>query len=172
VKNVNVHVGVSLLDKEKRDIALKTLKYLFNGSQIEGLKFYGLRILLSENENNGQRIDGQVSINIESEFEVFQSMPENNPQLDEIPNLDWVESAKKLCELRLKKIVDVKLGEEKPHLYLILDSGEVLFINGHHEKYESWQVEVHNNTNVDEVFEVVACPGDNLVTWVPEDIFE
>lgn len=158
------------MDIENRDIALKTINYLCRGSIIEGLLFYGLRILLSENENNGQRIDGQISINIESEFVVFPSMPEHDPLLEDIPKLDWVESAKKLCELRLKKIADIKFGEEKPHLYLILDSGEVLFINGHHQEYESWQVEVHNNTNVQEVFEVVACPGDNLVTWVPEDI--
>ncbi|MFC0014980.1 MULTISPECIES: hypothetical protein [Allobacillus] len=158
------------MDKENRDIALKTLNYLCKGAQIEGLIFYGLRILLSENENNGQRIDGQISINIESEFDIFQSMPKNAPQPDEIPNLNWIESAKKLCELRLKKIVDIKLGEETPHLYLILDSGEVLFINGRHDKFESWQVEVHNNTSVDESFSVVACPGDDLATWVPEDI--
>lgn len=97
-------------------------------------------------------------------------MPENDPKFDD--KLDWVESAKKLCDLRLKKIVDIKLGEQTPHLYFFFDSGEVLFINGHHQEFESWQVEVHNNTNLEDVFEVVACPGDNLVTWVPEDVLE
>ncbi|AST91195.1 MULTISPECIES: hypothetical protein [Sutcliffiella] len=160
------------MDHDNRIIALKTLNYLCKGSVIEGLLFHGLRILLSENEYNEQRIEGQISINIESEFEIFQSLPEKDPKSDELHKLDWVESAKKLCELRLKKIVDIKLGEQRPHLYFIFDSGEVLFINGHHQEFESWQVEVHNNTNLEDVFQVVACPGDNLVTWVPEDVLE
>ncbi|TYR77058.1 hypothetical protein FZC79_05010 [Rossellomorea vietnamensis] len=160
------------MKKENRDMALKTLNYLCNGSQIEGVIFHGLRVLLSENENNSHRIDGQISINIESGIKVFQSMPETDPESNEIPNLDWVESAKILCELRLKKIVDVKLGQETPHLYLILQSGEVLFINGHHDKFESWQVEVQNNTLENEVFLVAACPGDDLAVWVPGDILE
>ncbi|UII56375.1 hypothetical protein LS684_02495 [Cytobacillus spongiae] len=160
------------MENEQRDIALKTLNYLCNGSQIEGLNFYGIRLLLSESENNSQRIDGQISINIESEFEIFDAMPENTPLLHELPDLNWIDSAKKLCELRLKKIVDIKLGEEQPNLYLVFDSGEVLFINGHHEEYESWQVGVHNHTNPSDVFEVIACPGDHIVTWVPDDIVE
>ncbi|MGD6802690.1 hypothetical protein ACQCVK_16855 [Rossellomorea vietnamensis] len=160
------------MKKENRDMALKTLNYLCNGSQIEGVIFHGLRVLLSENENNWHRIDGQISINIESGIKVFQSMPETDPESNEIRNLDWVESAKILCDLRLKKIVDVKLGQETPHLYLILQSGEVVFINGHHDKFESWQVEVQNNTLENEVFLVAACPGDDLAVWVPEDILE
>ncbi|SHG58515.1 hypothetical protein [Ornithinibacillus halophilus] len=81
-----------------------------------------------------------------------------------------MESARMICELRFKRIVDVTLGQDKPHLYLTLDSGEVLFVNGHNPDYESWQVEVHNNSNLDDVFQVVACPGDSLAVWVPEDI--
>ncbi|KKK39089.1 hypothetical protein WQ57_04705 [Mesobacillus campisalis] len=158
------------MDQEQRDIALKTLIYLCKGSRIEGLLFYGLRVLLSENDHNGNRIDGQISINIENEFEVFPSMPEIPPPPKENHRRDLTESARKLCELRLKKIVDIKLGREIPHLYLIFDTGEVLYINGHHKDFESWQVEVHNNTNLSDVFAVVACPGDNLATWAPEDI--
>ncbi|TYS19846.1 hypothetical protein FZC78_02115 [Rossellomorea vietnamensis] len=102
------------MEKENRDIALKTLNYLCKGSQIEGVIFHGLRVLLSENENNRPRIDGQISINIESGIKVFQSMPETDPEPNEIPNLDWVKSAKIMCEMRLKKIVEVKLGQEIP----------------------------------------------------------
>ncbi len=99
-------------------------------------------------------------------------MPEKDPSPGKLPVMDWVESAKKICELWLKKIADVKLGKESPHLYQILVSGEVLFISGQHDKFESGQVEVHNYTNEDEVFIVSAGPGDDIAVWVPEDILE
>lgn len=81
-----------------------------------------------------------------------------------------MDSSKKLCELGMKKIVEVNLGDTSPHLLLTFDTGEVLFINGHHDTYECWQVGVSNTENDEEVWEVVACPGDSLAIWVPVNI--
>lgn len=158
------------MEPELKEIAEKALKFLCVGSQVEGIKFYGTQLLFSESEINHDRINGQIYLNIEGRFSLFHTneffLPIN---LDELPELDWVEGYKLLCELRLKKVIDVKLGENIPHLIIYFETGEILFIDGHHDKFESWQLGVLNNLN-NEVWDVIACPGDNIVTWVPKDI--
>lgn len=158
------------MDKGENATALKALKFLCNGAKVEGLNFYGLKLLLSESENNSNRIKGQIYLNIESEFCLFNSMPENIPLSNDLPEIDWIESLKLLCQLRLKQIIDVSLHSDSPHLFLTFETGEVLFIWGHHDKYESWQVGVTNTTIDEEHWEVVACPNDGLAVWGPEDI--
>ena len=155
------------MNKAEKTAALNVLNFLCNGAKIEGLNFYGLKLLLSENENNSNRIEGQIYINIESQFCLLKSMPKSIPLLDNLPELDWIESNKLLCELRLKQIIEVSIHHESPHLFLTFETGEVLFIWGHHEKYESWQVGV---SGADEMWEVVACPNNSLAVWGPKDI--
>lgn len=154
----------------ERDAALRTLRFLCKGARIEGLNFYGLRLLLSESEHNSNRIDGQIYINIESPFYLFDSMPTHIPSLNELPKIDLIESSQMICELRLKQIVDVSLSLDSPHLFITFETGEVLFIWGKHAKYESWQVGVSNNAIDDEHWEVVACSNDGLAIWGAEDI--
>ncbi len=157
------------INKAERTAGLQTLQFLCKGTRLEGLNFYGLRLLLSESENNSNRIDGQIYINIESPIGLFELMPKKIPLLNELSEQDPIESLKLLCELRLKQIVDVSLGVESPHLFLTFDSGEVLFIWGRNEQYESWQVGVMDSEE-GEHWEIVACPNDSLAIWGPEDI--
>lgn len=70
-----------------------------------------------------------------------------------------------ICELRLKQIVDVSLSIESPHLFQTFETGELLFIWGQDDKYESWQVGVSGTSINDEHWEVVACPNDGLSIW-------
>ena len=158
------------MDKAERPASLRTLHFLCEGTSIEGLNFYGLRLLLSESENNSKRIDCQIYINIESPIYLFNSMPKNIPLLNELPKRALIESLKLICELRLKQIVDVSLSIESPHLFLTFETSEVLFIWGQDDKYESWQVGVSVTSMDDEHWEVVACPNDGLAIWGPEDI--
>ncbi|MFF2176726.1 hypothetical protein ACFVT8_09750 [Lysinibacillus sp. NPDC058147] len=158
------------MNKAERTAGLRTLHFLCEGTRIEGLNFYGLRLLLSESENNSKRIDGQIYINIDSPICLFKSMPKNIPPLNELPKMDLIESLKIICELRLKQIVDVSLANESPHLSLTFETGEVLFIWGQDDKHESWQVGVSSTSIDDEHWEVVACPNDGLAIWGPEDI--
>jgi hypothetical protein len=159
------------MEKELKRIAEKALKFLCIGSVVEGINFYGLKILLSENNTNKDRIDGQIFINIESRFTIYDSELEFFPtKEEELPELDWDESYQIICKLRLKEIVDIKLGMTSPHLLIYFESGEILFIFGHHSKYESWQVGTWYNTENDGNWEVIACPGDNLAIFAPEDI--
>lgn len=157
------------MKKSLKDLADKTLKYLCVGSYIEGINFYGLKILFAENEVNKARIDGQIYLNIEGKFAVLPSLPEFFPTADTLPELDWIESSKIICELRMKKVVDLWLSIDVPNLIIIFESGEVLYINGHNDKYESWQLGVWGNTNKDEIWEIVCCPGDDIAVWAPDD---
>ena len=52
-----------------------------------------------------------------------------------------------MLNLRLKQIVDVSLGVESPHLFLTFETGEILFIWGQNDRYESWQVGVMDFTD-------------------------
>lgn len=158
------------MNEQDRSIGLNALSFLCKGAKIEGLHFYGLKLLLSGNENNSNRIEGQIYINIENRFSVFKDMPQKTPLYDDLPKLDWIEASKLLCELRLTKIVKVSLGNESPHLYLTLETGEVLFIWGHHDQYESWQVGVYSISDLNEYWEVIACPGNELAVFGPDDI--
>lgn len=155
------------MNNVEKTAALNMPNFLCNGAKIEGPNFYGLKLLLSETKNNSNRIKGQIYINIESQFCLLKSMPKSIPSLDDLPELDWIESYKLLCELRLKQIIELSLHHESPHLSLTFETGEVLFIWGRHEKYESWQVGV---SKADETWEVVACPNNSLAVWGPEDI--
>lgn len=148
----------------------KLLKFLCVGAKVEGINFYGLKILLSENDANSERINGQVYINIESEFCLYDSMPTSIPSHNQLPELDWTEASKLICDLRLKEIVDISVHDKSPHLFLTFETGEVLFIWGYHERYESWQVGVMKDSIDDESWEVIACPNNTLAFIGPEDI--
>jgi hypothetical protein len=157
-----------IMDNSHKELAEKTLKYLCIGSQIEGIKFYGTQILISESETNRHRIDGQIYLNIENRFKIYKSYPENIPNHeDELPDMDWIDGYKILCELRLKRITNVQLGKFIPHLFIYFETGEVLFIFGHHDKYESWQLGVWNNSYKDEHWDVIAVPGNNIAVFTP-----
>src|SRR5574341_834613 len=105
------------MEKEERLAGVKVLDFLCNGAKIEGLMFYGLKLNLSE-----------------SDFCIFETKPKDIPLYDDLPKLNMVESSKLLCELRLKKIIDISLPQESPHLLLTFETGEVLFIWGQHDK--------------------------------------
>lgn len=158
------------MDNSIKDLAEKTLRFLCVGSQIEGIKFYGNQILLSESDTNRDRIDGQIYLNIESRFHIYDTYPDHVPAHEgELPDLDWIEDAKRLCELRLKRIISVSLGDGVPHLFIKFESGEVLFVFGHHDRYESWQFGVWNNSNKNEHWDVIAVPGDGIAIWNPSE---
>lgn len=157
------------MDSDLKLVAEKTLKYLCIGSEVEGIKFYGTQLLFSESDANKDRIDGQIYLNIESRFNIYPSENFNIPSNeDELPEFNWAEAAKLLCELRLMKVKDVRLGLQVPNLFIYFDSGHVLFVFGHHSKYESWQLGVLNNSNRLEHWDVIAVPGDNIAVWSPD----
>ncbi|MEK4670546.1 hypothetical protein [Niallia sp. FSL R7-0271] len=158
------------MNKEDKLSAEKLLKYLFIGATVEGISFYGPKLLLTESETNSKRLgDGQIYITIESEFAILQSKADTLPVFDDLPKRNAKDACKILCELSLMKIADVSLHDEIPHLLLTFETGEVLFICGHDNMYESWQAGFFGDSD-GEYWEIVACPGDELAIWGPDDI--
>ncbi len=162
---------VSRLNKEDKVSAERLLKYICIGATVEGLSFYGPKLLLTESETNSDRLrDGQIYITIESGFALLRSKSDLLPSFDDLSKLHATDACKILCELRLKKIIEVSIHEEIPHLLLTFETGEVLFISGHHEMYESWQAGVYFDEVQANHWEIVACPGGELAIWGPDDI--
>ena len=157
------------MNKAERTAGLRILRFLCCGARLEGLSFYGVRLLFTESETNSNRINGPIYINIESPICIFETMPEKTPTIKDLSNIDSSEALQMICELRLKQIAEVSLGVESPHLMLTFDTGEVLFIWGQNEQYESWQLGVMDSVDGED-WEIVACPGDGIAIWGPEDI--
>ncbi|MGO4109408.1 hypothetical protein [Paenibacillus sp. YAF4_2] len=72
-----------------------------------------------------------------------------------------------IFELRREKVASIKLGKLAPHLHIEFESGKMLFVNGHHLKYECWQIGDGLGYTGDKWL-VVATPGDGISTWAPE----
>ena len=114
-------------------------------------------------------IDGQVYINLASRWAVFESLPTPLPTSEQgLPELETDEKRRTLCSIREADIERVELGDDAPHLVLFLKGGKVFFLNGYHDKYETWQCGVSMG-NRSESWLVVSCPGGGLAVWVPKN---
>jgi hypothetical protein len=74
-----------------------------------------------------------------------------------------------LNELSYTEIVDVKLGDTIPHLLFTFQNGKSLFVHGHDEQYESWQLGVSFQEGE---WLVVACPDDGIAVWCPDSFYD
>ncbi|MEH7454784.1 hypothetical protein [Gottfriedia acidiceleris] len=129
------------MDHEDRKFAVNALRLMFIGSQLDGIKF-GLSsantfIYFMHYTNHEPN---HLWINIESKWRIY---PPNTivfpTSEEEIEELSEDEQFKFLFELRRDKVLDIRLGDISPHLYISFNSGKILFINGYYERYECWQ---------------------------------
>ena len=147
------------------------LRRLCLGAQIDGIRFGPvLQILISDHGSGKPHIPGQVYLNLGSAWVVFDSAPSSFPdQEEDLPEIPTEEQIRLLCALRERVITEIRLGEEEPHLIIHLDDGRILFVNGRHEQYETWQLGVAFG-NPRECYMVVALPGGGGVcVWSPEN---
>lgn len=157
------------MEREDKFIAEQVISFLCKGSEIGGLRFESFpQLLLTGPTEYRYNVSGQVFINIETRFIIFPSMPDRLPNSeDEIEDLDEEKVFNQLFNLRKKLITDIQLGSMEPHLIITFDTGEVLFINGKDNMYESWQLGVAYNDN-NGYWLVVSCPGGGVAVWAPE----
>lgn len=160
---------MNLLNNEHREYAEKVLTHLFVGSQLDGIKFgLGPSAILILFEHYDTHSTDRVWLNIESRWGIYDKNTYIFPNSeDEIKELSEEDEYKLIFELRRDKVVNVKLGTNIPHLYIEFKSGNILFVNGHHHKYECWQAGDGLGYTGDEWL-VVATPGDGISLWVPE----
>jgi hypothetical protein len=152
---------------EEKNLAIPILKRLFEGAQIEGIRFGPvLQLLIDQNSSQKTTIKGQIYLNLASSWTIFNSIPTPLPNSeDDFPNYSEDEQIKILCSLRNLQITKVELGNKHPHLILTLENNRIFLINGIHYDYECWQAGIAFNQN--EFCQIIACPGGELAIWKP-----
>ncbi|MES5893683.1 MULTISPECIES: hypothetical protein [Bacillus cereus group] len=156
------------MNKEDKLYAENVLKHLFIGAQVDGLQFGISPTTIKIHFTNFEAVvdyDGQLYINIESKWFLFNNPPEKYPSNeDEFDDYSEEEEYNRIFKIRRQKVIDVQLGKETPHLFILLESGQSLFVNGFHNYYECWQAGVQC-----EDWLVVAVPGNEIATWTPDE---
>jgi hypothetical protein len=150
---------------DDKKLAESILRYLCVGRRVCGVNFYNVPILVIDTtEIRGSEFDTYLTI--ECEWRVFEEVPAELPIIlfpGDIVNRQ--RTAELICaigKLGWNSIVDVQLGDPVPHLLIKFENGQTLFLNGHHDKYESWNLSAGE-------FLVVATPGDEIAIWHPQD---
>jgi hypothetical protein len=123
-------------------LAEQVIKHLLLDAEIVGVKFDWPTILIDRREAT-KMLKGQVYLMCESKFKVFEEPPTVYSNVEEeMANISKDDEIKIIASLRHDKIVDVFLGETEPHLIIFFESGKTLFLNGHHSKFEPWELGV------------------------------
>ena len=85
-----------------------------------------------------------IYLTIESEWRVFRWVTKILPIIqfptsvvEQKRTLDLI---CKMAYLGWNHIVDVRLGDIIPHLLLEFENGQTLYKNGHHDRFESWNI--------------------------------
>lgn len=156
---------------EDKSLAEMVLRRLCQGAQIDGIRFGPiLQLLITDHASQKPLIQGQIYLNLDSRWTVFETFPIAWPECEvDLPELSVHEQLKMLCDLREALITDIVLGDKHPHLHLHLEDGRVLFANGCHDQYECWELGVAWGKPGD-CWLVVACPGDGVAVWSAESI--
>ncbi|EJS76623.1 hypothetical protein [Bacillus cereus] len=153
---------------ENKTYAENVLKNLFIGAQVDGLEFGispdTIKIHFT-NFYDFVHYEGQLYINIETKWCLFNNPPKKYPSNeDEFDDYTEDEEYKRIFEMRRQKVIDIQLGIESPHLMITLENGQIIYVNGFHEDYECWQAGVQC-----EAWLVVATPGNEIATWIPDE---
>ncbi|MGG0261959.1 hypothetical protein ABEY48_24545 [Bacillus mycoides] len=159
------------MNKEDKLYAEKVLKLLFIGAQVDGLQFGISPATIKIHFTNFEAAvdyDGQLYVSIESKWCLFNTPPEKYPsnedEFDDYSEEEEEEEYNRIFKMRRQKVIDVQLGKENPHLFILLKNGQILFVNGFHDYYECWQAGVQC-----EDWLVVAVPGNEITTWTPDE---
>ncbi len=162
------------MNAKDKALAESILRHLCIGRRICGVTFYAIPMLTldTDDQHSGER---SATLTVEGEWAVLNGIPGT------LPPMYWPEGEDKQLErermselvtaagrLGWSPIVDAKLYENAPHLLLTFGNGQTLYINGHHERYESWTIAA-GSLPADSGFRVVAGPEDELAIWCPEN---
>jgi hypothetical protein len=156
------------MKQEDKQLAEKVLNYLCLGGQINGIRFGPILQLLISTEDSKEILRGQMYLNLGSKWTVFMSLPAQPPENES----DFAETTREqdlqiLCGIREAEIFSAELGNNSPHLLIHLTDGRILYVNGHHEIYECWDLGLAID-DPKETWNVVASPGDGVIVFAPE----
>jgi hypothetical protein len=156
------------MNESDKRLAEAVISRLCQGAQIDGIRFGPiLQILISDHSSEKPPIDGQVYLNLGSSWMLTEGAPASMPvSEDDFPQRSAAGELEDICAIREQTIVWTRLGNDSPNLFLGLESGKVFCVNGRHDQYEAWELGVALGKR-DEVWLVVACPGNEVSVWAP-----
>ncbi|WP_262372445.1 hypothetical protein [Sutcliffiella horikoshii] len=119
---------------KEKTYAEKLLKRIFIGSQLNGLEFGvgpgSIKVFfIHQHPMESQPLT--LFLNMESKWTVFADTLELT---QEIPIRSEEEMYQWIIDMRRKKVIDVSLGEETPHLLIHFEHGKILYVNGKHDQ--------------------------------------
>ncbi|MEY8350616.1 hypothetical protein AALF16_20405 [Bacillus cereus] len=156
------------MNTEKKEFAEKVLRQLCVGSQIDGIRFGLNSSLLYFMHYDGRDDADQLWLHCESRWIVYSKAPDTYPLSEKEVEIKTEEDLlKSVIDIRREKIVDIRLGDVSPHLIITLESGKVLFVNGHHPDYECWQIGDGGDYGEGDWL-LVSVPGDGITIWAPD----
>ena len=128
-----------------RDKALaeSILRYLCIGRRICGINFYAVPILVIDTvEAARSKVDAYLTV--EGEWNILQEVPSDFQTIHFSHDItDQKRTSELICaigKLGWYSIIDIQLGDSVPHLLIKFENGQTLFLNGHHDQYESWNM--------------------------------
>jgi PAS domain-containing protein len=147
-------------------LAEAALRQLCVGAHVDDIRSGAVPQLLLIHAASDKPIQGQICLNLESTWRVFPERPDTFPAGEEtMETPEAAEALRQLWELRGAEIRHAELAAEAPDLILTFADGRVFFLNGRHERYESWQLGGEFAPGAS--FQVVACPGNEVAVWTP-----
>jgi len=157
-------------DKQEAESRLRTLCI---GLQVVGVRWFAFNFSIAIEPFTPQTPPthkSNLSLTIESRWTIFSTMPDQLPERDEdIPELPLEKKVALLAQLAGHDIVAVSLGNEQPHLMLTFNCGRILFINGYHHEYESWQLSTVGEPE-ERRWDIIAIPGGNIAIFNPQNV--
>jgi hypothetical protein len=153
---------------DDRTLAEAVIRRLCVGAQIDGVRFGPVpQLLVTDHATGKPPIHGQVYLNLASTWRIYPERPAAFPRgEDALPEYDEGHALQLLLELREAEIAGAELSADAPDLIFTFADGRVFFLNGRHERYETWQLGVAHARD-DPPWLVVACPGDEVAVWAP-----
>ncbi len=162
------------MEPQDKTLGEAILRHLCIGRRICGVTFYAMPMLTldTDDEHSGER---NAVLTIEGEWTLLNEIPGVLPLIQWPDRDDQQVERERMSQLvaaagRLGwyPIVDARLSDHVPHLLLTFSNGQTLYINGHHERYESWNIAAGHVT-AGSGFLVVAGPEDGLTIWGPDE---
>lgn len=140
--------------------AIQLLDYLCNNSTIDGIDFWGPKLILSPTRKNEMKVTAPIAITIEGSITLQnQNGTFTSTQSNEEQKLNLLSS------LRRKEITEVKLTKATLDIELKFNDA-ILIIHGDNGPYESWKVDTYIGMDY---IGVVACPGSELSVFTPKE---
>jgi hypothetical protein len=155
------------MNERDKQFAESVIRYLCEGGRIDGIRFGPILQILISNGPSSVAVTGQICLTLPGRWLLSTGMPASMPRdEDGFPQLEPDQEIAAICAIREQTIRAVSLGSTAPDLFLTLESGQVLCLSGHDDRYETWELGVAHGDR-DEPWQVVAGPGDELAVWAP-----